>query len=134
MKRQDIGVFLRFLIAGSFNTLFGLAAYSLLILAQAPPWLALLLGLIAAVLFNFFTISAYAFRDLALKRLPRFILAYAIIYLTNLCCLQGLRTWIAHPILAQLVLTPPMSLLSYALMKGLVFSRKPDTPEDTHHP
>src|SRR5688500_898875 len=93
---------LRFLIAGGFNTLFGWACYAGLILLGAPPWLALILATLTGIAFNFITLGGYAFRSLVLQRLPRFVLAYCTIYTTNLICLKALQPWVPSPILGQL--------------------------------
>jgi len=125
MNLQRHATFLRFLIAGGFNTLFGWAMYSLAILSGAQPWLALIVSTVTGIVFNFFSLGAYAFRDFALKRLPRFVLSYGVIYATNLICLGLIKRWLSDPIWAQLILTPPMAILSYLLMSRAVFTGTP---------
>jgi putative flippase GtrA len=113
--------FIRFLIAGAFNTLFGWLVYSAAILLGAAPWLALIIGLLAGIVFNFISLGAYVFRDMVLGRLPRFVLSYGFIYAANLICLKALKPWIYDPIWCQLLLTPPTALLSYFIQSRLVF-------------
>lgn len=122
MTRRDPKTFLRFLIAGGFNTLFGWAAYTVCILAGARPWLALIIATCAGVAFNFFSVGGYAFRDMAWRRLPRFVACYAGIYTLNLAGITLLGRWIPSPIWAQAILTPPMALMSYFLLSRLVFT------------
>ena len=112
---------MRFLIAGAVNTLFGFVVYSVAILAAAAVWLALLVATFAGMAFNFVTTGGYVFKDLSLKRLPRFLGAYLIIYLANLGLITLLSTWVSDVILAQAIVTLPMALGSYLLMARYVF-------------
>lgn len=114
-------IFMRFLVAGAVNTLFGFVVYSLTILAGAAVWLALLAGILAGVAFNFVTTGGYVFRDLSPRRFPRFLLAYLLIYLVNLGLITLLSPWISNVILAQAIVTLPMALASYLLMARFVF-------------
>jgi putative flippase GtrA len=123
MNVQRYATFARFLIAGGFNTLFGWLVYSLAIIAGFSPWLALIFSTLAGIVFNFFSLGGYAFRDLSSRRLPRFLLTYAIVYASNLVCLKLIKGWIPDPILAQLILTPPIAILSYVLLSRAVFTR-----------
>lgn len=122
MNLKPRATFLRFLIAGGFNTLFGWLVYSTAVLSGAPAWLALIASMIAGIGFNFISLGTYAFRDMALKRLPKFVLSYGFIYVTNLVCLKLISPYVNQPIWAQLVLTPPMAILSYLLLSRMVFT------------
>jgi putative flippase GtrA len=113
--------FLRFVVAGGVNTLFGYAIYAASIASGAPVWLALLIGMVAGTVFNFFTTGGYAFRQLALRRYPRFVCCYLLVYGVNLVLLAALSPWIADKLLAQAVLLVPLALFSYVLMARLVF-------------
>lgn len=124
MNFQRYAIYVRFLVAGAVNTLFGLAVYSGAIILGAQTWLALIIGMAAGAAFNFISMGAYVFRDIALKRLPKFTLSYASIYITNLLLLKLLKPWIADPIWAQLVLTAPMAALSYLVLSRMVFTAK----------
>ena len=115
--------FLRFLIAGGVNMLFGLSVYSLAIVVHAPVWVALLLANVAGVAFNFFTTGAYVFRSLLLSRFPRFVAAYLALYLINWALITWLQMWIPNPIYAQATLTIPLAMFSYVLLLRLVFAR-----------
>ncbi|HYP32838.1 MAG TPA: GtrA family protein [Burkholderiaceae bacterium] len=117
----------RFLIAGVANTAVGLAAYAIAELAGTPVWGALLIGMVTGVAFSFFSMGAYAFRDLSWQRLPRFLVCYGANYLVNLLALAALQRFVADPILRQALLTPPMAAFSYICLSRFVFQRpKPD--------
>lgn len=113
--------FLRFLVVGGINTVFGFAIYSGLILVGTRVWLALLLANVAGVLFNFFTTSVVVFRTSLRGRMLRFMSVYLAIYLVNLALLSAARQALGNAILAQALLVLPMAVLSYLLMRRFVF-------------
>lgn len=122
--------FVRFLIAGAVNTLFGFVVYSFLIIAGSAVWSALLMGMLSGTVFNFFTTGGYAFRDLSLARFPRFLLCYLLVYGINFVLLELLATWLNNKIIAQAIVTVPMALLSYFIMVRFVFSKKYSGSQD----
>lgn len=124
MNFQRHAVLLRFLLAGAANTLWGLSVYAGSIWLGADTWMALAIGMLAGIGFNFLSLGAFVFRDMVLARLPRFILSYGFLYTANLLCLQAINLWIDDPIWSQLVLTPPMAIVSYVVLSRLVFIRK----------
>ena len=122
--------FLRFLVAGTFNTLLGFSVYSAAILSGTPIWLALMIGLVAGVAFNFVSTGGYVFRDTALVRLPRFVFCYLLVYGVNLQLLGWLSGWIKGDFLPQAILSFPMAAFSYLLMARIVFA-KPAPVQDS---
>ncbi|GHU00575.1 hypothetical protein FACS1894154_09820 [Betaproteobacteria bacterium] len=128
MNLNPDATFLRFLIAGAFNTLFGWTVYSFAIFFGARPWLALIIGLTAGIAFNFISLSTFVFRNMVLKRLPLFVLSYGFIYTINLICLEVIQFWIDSPIWGQLVLSPPISILSYLVLSRTVFKQENAPP------
>jgi putative flippase GtrA len=116
--------FIKFLLVGVLNTLFGLGIYALLIWLGWPIWGALIGGNIAGIVFNFFTTGHLIFADVALSRLPRFIAAYLACYLANYMAIRALLGIGLGAIGAQAILTPAVALLSYYLMSRHVF--RPD--------
>lgn len=120
--------FLRFLLAGSINTLFGFAIYCAAIYAGASVWLALLTGTIIGTVFNFFTTAGYVFRKLTISRFPRFMSCYALVYALNLGLIKLLLPWLGDEKLSQLVLAGPVAVISYLLMARFVFGQGHDSP------
>ncbi len=112
---------LRFLLAGGLNTLFGFTVFGLLVWAGWPSWACLLIANLAGIVFNFLTLGGYVFRSLHHGRLPRFVAVYCLVYLLNLCFLSIAQAMEMNRLFAQLLLTPPMTGLSYVLMNRLVF-------------
>ncbi len=113
--------FIRFLIAGVLNTLFGFLIYSALIIAGVPVSIALLGSTVVGTFFNFVTTGKYVFRDLTPARLPRFLLCYLLVYCVNLMLIALLMKWIGSKILAQALLALPIALISYTLMARIVY-------------
>jgi putative flippase GtrA len=124
--------FVRFLIAGGINTLFGFMVYAAAISLAAAAWLALLIGNIAGIAFNFFTTGGYVFRQLSASRLPRFVLCYLLVYVANLALLQLLVAWTGNKLASQLALAVPVAILSYTLMAQIVFTGRAATPPKTN--
>ena len=118
--------FLRFLVAGGVNTLFGFGVNIGTMLAGLPVWFTMLAGTVAGIAFNFFTHGGYAFRDLSTKRLPRFVLGYAIVYAVGLAGFHVLHLAVRSPILCQVFLVVPLALLSYLIMSRFVFQKRGD--------
>lgn len=112
---------IRFIIAGVVNTLFGWLIYSLFILINVEPWLALIISTVVGILFNFITIGGYAFKNLKISKLPLFILSYIIVYLINILLIYLLKIYIPNLIVLQLLLTPILALISYFLLSKKVF-------------
>ena len=113
--------FVRFLLAGGLNALFGLAVYLACVALALPTWAALLVGTVDGVAFNFLTLGGYAFRDLSARRLPRFVGSYALVYAVNLAALHALRPLVPSAMWRQVLLTVPLALLSWLLMSRVVF-------------
>lgn len=115
--------FVRFLVAGGLNTLVGFAVYSICIVTGNPAWLALLIGMIFGIVFNFFTAGGYVFRELLFYRFPRFVCCYLVIYAINLLSVELISIWLSSQILAQAIIILPLAMLSYILQTRFVFSK-----------
>ena len=116
--------FIRFLLVGGLNTLFGFLVYSTFILLHCPTWVALLGGNVAGVTFNFFTIGGLVFLNLSLSRVPLFVLSYLVIYFINLELIGSIAELVYGRIVAQAVLALPMAVLSYLILSNFVFVKK----------
>lgn len=114
--------FIKFLLVGLLNTLFGLAAYAILIHLGLPIWLALIGGNAAGIAFNFFTTGHLVFSDIALNRLPRFVCAYLTCYALNYVAIRILVSLHLGAIESQVLLAPAIAITSYYLMSRHVFA------------
>ena len=115
--------FFLFVIVGGINTVFGWCVFSLSIFLGADYWLALIVGMVLGVFFNFLSIGRGVFKDISWRRVPRFVLSYSVIYALNLIFLKVLEVWVGSPVLRQLFLTPVIAVVSYMVLSRLVFSR-----------
>ncbi len=113
----------RFFGVGVLNTLFGYLVYAVLLLLHMPPLLALLIGTICGVIFNYFSIGRLVFRNRGgWATFVRFIVAYAIVYAVNAALLKGLIHYFSlSPFVAQILCIPPSVLTSWVLMNHWVY-------------
>ena len=117
---------LRFIVAGGVNTLFSLGVNVAALLIGQPVWSAMLAGTVGGIAFNFFTLGGYAFRDLSPRRLPRYLLGYAVVYAFGLSSFHALHLVVPGVILCQVLLVVPIALLSYLIMSRFVFQKRRD--------
>lgn len=115
------GRFLKFLVVGGINTLFGYSVFALLIWFGIPYPIAMILSTVAGVLFNFKTTGQLVFSNRNNALLIRFIGVYTILYFLNLFSLKALLAVHLNIYLASALLVLPMALVSFILNKTLVF-------------
>lgn len=139
--------FLRFLIVGVINTLFGYFIFLLLLWIGLHYSLALLFSQILGILFNYKTTGYIVFENKSNKLIHKFFLVYSIIYLINLGELyllnrSSIYTFIlSHPYLefihslpidqsklsnaiGQAIVILPNAVIGFFLNKFLVFGNK----------
>ena len=117
---RDVEQFARFIAAGALNTCFGYGSFALLMWIGAGSVLAVVLGTIAGILFNFRTFGA-AFSERDFSRLPQFVLIYCLIVPVNLLLLQMLGAAGIGPYLGEAVAITVMMPISYVAMRRFVF-------------
>jgi len=123
IKKVPSSEFIRFVLVGILNTLFGYSIFALLIFLQLNYAAALLLATIMGVFFNFKTIGKLVFKSSDNKLIFRFAGVYTVAYLLNLGLIFALSFWISNRYLEQAILAFPVALFSYYLNKRLVFAR-----------
>ena len=116
--------FLRFLIVGGVNTLFGLVVYALLALTAMPTWIVLLISNLIGMIFNFFTTGGVVFSDVSISRFPRFFICYGAIYLIYLELINWLDPILNSRIIAMSIIVLPVTVLSYLILNFFVFTNK----------
>ncbi len=114
--------FLRFVLTGLLNTGFGYASYAVLVLTGLPLWLAVAGSTTMAILFNFFSYGGLVFGNTSARAMPKFLVFYAALGLTNFGLLSLLGTLGLGPLLAQAVLLPVLAVLGFAGMRLFVFT------------
>jgi putative flippase GtrA len=114
--------FLKFLVVGGFNTVFGYAVFAGLVLSGVPPVPALVLTYMVGVPFNFFTTRRFVFaREATRREFFRFVLAYIVVYLFNQALYALFAMAGAAPLIAQAVCIPVVAVFSFLLFKLHVF-------------
>lgn len=113
--------FLRYLIVGGINTLFGYGAFAGLLYLGLHYALASFIATCAGILFNFNTTGRLVFKNKNSKLLLKFLLVYALLYLINVSLLKLMVLFSINLYLGSAVTLLPMALLAYLLNKKLVF-------------
>jgi putative flippase GtrA len=112
--------FFAFAAVGVLNTCFGYGAFALLIWLGAGNDLAVLLGMIAGMLFNFGTIGR-VFSARGFARLPHFIGTYALLMIANIAALRFLVAAGTNILLAEAIILAFIVPVSFLAMRFFVF-------------
>lgn len=116
--------FLRFILIGILNTVFGVGVYCLMIFIGLPYFIATLISNVLGVLFNFKTTGKFVFENNDNSLIFRFTLCYLFIYVINtgvvkLMLLSGLdEYW------AGISATPIVAICSFFMLKRFVYRKK----------
>jgi len=115
--------FLRFIIIGMVNTLFGYGVYSILLFLKIHYSFAVIIATIIGLCFNFFTIGKYVFKISRLKLIAKFSLVYAVIILLNIIGIKLLVETGLNPFSSGACLIFPLAILTFILNKMVVFEK-----------
>ena len=121
--------FVRFLVVGGINTLFGYSIFALVYLLSGNHVAALIVSVAIGVTFNFFSIGGVVFRNLAGRRFVLFCLNYAVAFAANYLMLEGLVAAGIGPLLAQVICLPVFIAISYGLNARFVFRQTTLEPQ-----
>ena len=114
--------FVRFLIVGGLNTLFGYAVFAGLVLAGVRPGPALVVTYVVGVVFNFFTTRRFVFAARGGgAAFARFVAAYVVIYFFNAALYFLLERVVGSPLVAQALCVPVVAVFSFLLFRFQVF-------------
>jgi putative flippase GtrA len=116
--------FIKFLIVGGINTLFGYLIYAFFVFLVTNPYVAVVLATIVAVLFNFRTYGSIVFKSKDYSLLWKFFAVYLFLMFIQMGLLKTLMmvTGMTNSYIAGAMLTLPMALLSFLLMRKFVFA------------
>lgn len=117
--------FVRFLVVGVVNTLFGYGVFAGLVLAGLAPVAALVAAYVLGVMFNFMTTRRFVFARARRASFLRFAGAYVVIYFFNLGLYKLVEGAGAPPLVAQAICLPPVAVFSFLLFKFQVFRDSP---------
>ena len=113
--------FIKFLLVGVLNTLFGYAVFALFVYLGFHYSLASLLSTILGVLFNFRTTGRLVFNNRNNFLLWRFAMVYTVVYGCNVGLLRVMDGYSIDMYVAGAVAVFPLAVLSYFLNKRFVF-------------
>lgn len=115
----------RFILIGIVNTIFGYLIFIILYYFLFNKEIALTLGFIISILFNYQTISNYVFNDSEQKKLIIFILIYIFTYFLNLLHLYiTVDIYNINVYLAQFMTLLYLPAVSFYLNKNYVYNLK----------
>lgn len=115
--------FIRFIIVGLINTLFGYTVFALLLFLGLHYCLALAFATILGVLFNYKTNSKLVFSYEGNNRLFHYVFVYIVIYSINVTGVFILTSLGISAYLAVPILMLPITGMTYHLSNKLVFKR-----------
>ena len=124
---KQIKHFLRYLIIGGINTLFGYGAFSFLLYLGLHYAFASFLATCAGVLFNFNTTGRIVFKNNNQRLLFRFLMVSSLLYLINIALLKLMVIYTINLYLGSAATILPMAFLAYLLNKKLVFNQQNET-------
>lgn len=119
--------FIKFLIVGGINTLFGYLVYALLIMLNLHYSIAVLFATILGILFNFKTTGKLIFNNDNNRLILKFVGVYAATYVINLTFLKIFEFFKVNMFLAGAILLFPMALITFVLNKKFVFVKEQET-------
>ncbi|OGT34316.1 MAG: hypothetical protein A3C44_07600 [Gammaproteobacteria bacterium RIFCSPHIGHO2_02_FULL_39_13] len=111
--------FIRFLLVGGLNTLFGYAIFSALVFLNISYLFAALGSTVLGVIFNFFTISRLVFKND--NFFLRFCFLYLVLYFLNIGIIHLLHDFISDLYLDGGIAIVLLAFASYYANKHFVF-------------
>ena len=114
--------FIRFLVIGVLNTLFGYALYAFLVFIGINYVWARVLAIIIGIIFNFFTTGRIVFNNKDNWLIIRFVLVYAVTMSLDVLVLKRLvGNMNLNEYLAGAIITIPIAMLSFLLNSIFTF-------------
>ena len=116
--------FIKFLMVGGINTLFGYGLFALFIFLGFHYAMASFLATVLGILFNFKTTGVLVFQNKDNRLLFRFFGVYGVVFVINVLMLKVLGEVGFGMYLAGAVVIVPLAVLSFVLNKLFVFEVK----------
>jgi putative flippase GtrA len=121
-RAAEVRQFIKFMVVGGLNTLVGYAIFSAFIFGGTASAVAVIATTIIGALFNFASTGWIVFRSSETTLLPRFMFIYAGQSVVNIAMLRALEATGFTPLVAQALLLPLITILSFAAMRQFVFT------------
>lgn len=113
--------FVRFLLVGVLNAIFGYSVFALLIYFGVHYTLAVFFGTILGILFNFQTVGRLVFKAYKSNLIWKFCLVYGITYILNILGIYILRSFNLSDYIAGALMVLPVAVLGFMLNSKFVF-------------
>lgn len=114
--------FIRFLVIGGINTLFGYGVFASFLFVGFHYAIAALMGTLLGVLFNFVTTGRLVFNNRNNYLIFKFVITYGIVYGLNLLGLKVFNLFRVSNYLAGAILILPTAVIAFLLNKKWVFA------------
>jgi putative flippase GtrA len=112
---------MRYVLVGAINTAFSYGLYAACIFAGAGYSVASAVSMIGGILFSHQTTGSLVFRSAGRGTLWKFAACYLVVYAFTLALLAAMDAAGIDAYLAGLLAAAPAALLSFTLLKLLVF-------------
>lgn len=117
--------FIKFLLVGGLNTLFGYTCFALFIFLGFGDVLAPFFANFLGILFNFKTYGHLVFKNTDNSLIFKFFIVYAIVYVSNvLGLILFAKAGLENRYISGFILLLPLALLAYYLNSKYVFNKK----------
>ena len=117
--------FLKFLMVGALNTVFGYSVFALFTYLNLHYTISTLLATILGILFNFKTTGCIVFKNGDNKLIFKFLFVYGVTYLLSIAILRICEYFgFTNMYLNYAILLLPNAMIAYSLMKKFVFTNK----------
>ena len=117
-------LFIKFLLVGALNTLFGYGIFALLLFIGLHYALASILATILGVLFNFKTTGILVFKNHDNRLIFKFVSAYCLTTVLSIIGLKFAKMVGLNLYFAGLILTGIMAIITFILQKKCVFRKE----------
>jgi putative flippase GtrA len=121
MKWRSLHQGIRFVLVGGLNTAFSYVVYAACIFIGGGYVLASAASMAGGILFSHMTTGRLVFAGASPGSLARFAACYLLVYGFNLLLLYSLDRLGVDPYLSGLIVALPGALLSFVLLKLVVF-------------
>ena len=118
-------VYVRFLLVGALNTVFGYALFLVLLETRWPLLVVVLFSNVGGVAFNFWTSSSLVFEDRDPRKIVRFCASWGVQLVVGYVALLGVIALGVPVFAAPLVTLGPMVCLSFIMSRYVVFRKPP---------
>jgi putative flippase GtrA len=118
-------IFLKFILAGLLNTIFGYAFFAVLIFLKVNTFVSLFISTIAGIVFNYLTFGQLVFKLNKSKLMfTKFIFAYFISYMLNVYLLKVFMAFFNNnAFVAQVISLPFVVLFNWISMNYWVYKK-----------